>query len=46
MPPGTHRILIGRESLPEERAGQVISGVSLAGLAGFALWLRLRRSLN
>jgi hypothetical protein len=46
VPAGTHRILIGRESLPEERAGQVISGVSLAGLAGFALWLRLRRPLN
>jgi hypothetical protein len=46
VPPGTHRILIDRESLPEERAGQVISGVSLAGLAGFVLWLRLRRSLN
>ena len=46
VPPGTHRILIDREPLPEERAGQVISGASLAGLAGFALWLRLRRSPN
>lgn len=45
VPPGTHRILIDRESLPEERAGQVISGVSLAGLAGFVLWRRLRRRL-
>jgi hypothetical protein len=46
VPPGTHRVLIDRESLPEERAGQMISGASLAGLAGFVLWRRLRRSLN
>lgn len=43
VPSGMHRILIVREALPEERTGQVISGVSLAGLAGFVLWLRLRR---
>jgi hypothetical protein len=46
VPPGTHRIRIGRESLPEERAGQAISGVSLGGLAGIAFWLCLRRSLK
>lgn len=46
VPAGTHRILIGREPLPEERAGQIISGVSLVGLAVFSLWPCRRRSLN
>jgi hypothetical protein len=46
VPPGTHRILIEREPLPEERAGQLISGVSLATLVGISLWMRSRRRLN
>jgi hypothetical protein len=44
VPSETHRISIKREFLPEERAGQVISGVSLAVLAGFFLGLHFRRS--
>ena len=43
VPPGTQRIQIGRESLPEERAGQVISGASWVLLGALAL-VRLRRS--
>jgi hypothetical protein len=46
VPPGTHQVRIEREALPEERAGRIVSGVSLVGLAGFVLWLRQRRSLN
>ena len=40
VPPGTHRILIGREPLPEERAGQVVSGVSLVLLGALAMGRR------
>jgi len=46
VPPGRHRILIKREPLPEERAGQLISGVSLAVLLGVALWPRSRRHMS
>jgi hypothetical protein len=46
VPPGTHRVRIVREALPEERAGQIISGAALVGLAVFAFWPRLRRILN
>jgi hypothetical protein len=35
-----------REALPEERAGQIITGAALVGLAGFVFWLRLRRALK
>jgi hypothetical protein len=41
VPPGKHRVLIEREPLPAERAGQMISGVSLALLGALALgWRR------
>ncbi len=49
VPSGVHRVLIRRESLPQERAGQIISGVSLAILAllaGFSFWPRRRRPAN
>ena len=37
VPPGTHRVRITREALPEERSGQIISGASLALLASLAM---------
>ena len=46
VPPGIHRVRITREALTEERAGQGISSVSLALLAGFILWPHRWRSLN
>jgi len=41
-PPGAHRIVIKREPLPEERAGQLISGASLALLGALAVLWRKR----
>jgi hypothetical protein len=46
VPPGTHRVRIEREALLEERAGQILSGVSLAMLAGSVLWRRRPRLPN
>jgi len=43
IPSGTHRIFMERESLPQERAGQSISILSIFILSGFGFWLRLRR---
>jgi hypothetical protein len=40
VPPGKHRVLIEREPLPAERAGQMVSGASLALLGALALWWR------
>jgi hypothetical protein len=45
VPPGTHRVLIAREDLPEERAGQVISGISLALFVFIVHW-PLRRKIH
>ena len=44
VPSGVHRVLIRRESLPQERVGQVVSGVSLAFLG--VLIVRRRRQLG
>jgi hypothetical protein len=40
VPPGTHRVRIEREALPEERAGQIISAVSLALLGALVIGQR------
>ena len=42
VPPGAHRVLIKRESLPEERTGEAVSGVSLALLGVLAIRRRRR----
>jgi hypothetical protein len=42
VPAGAHRIRIGRESLPGERAGQAISGASLVLLGALAVGRRRR----
>lgn len=40
VPPGRHRVRIERESLPEEQAGKIISGVSFALLGALIVGLR------
>jgi hypothetical protein len=44
VPPGTHRILIERESLLEERIGQTISGASLVLLGALVAGRRRQRA--
>ncbi|MDP1653403.1 MAG: hypothetical protein Q8L56_11855 [Rhodocyclaceae bacterium] len=41
VPSGTHQIWIEREPLPQERAGQVVSGVSLVVFAFIVFWTLL-----
>jgi hypothetical protein len=45
VPPGTHRIRIYREALPQERAGQIISAVSLL-ILGLVYFNRRKQSVS
>ncbi|MBI5907257.1 MAG: hypothetical protein HY853_01530 [Burkholderiales bacterium] len=45
VPPGAHRVRIEREFLPEERAGQLISGASLVLLTLLGMLAAWRRRL-
>ncbi|MDO8347223.1 MAG: hypothetical protein Q7S85_04945 [Rugosibacter sp.] len=46
IPAGKHRVVIERESLDQERAGRMISILSMLVLSGYLFWPRLRRSAN